>query len=54
MWVGGWVGRPGLARAPNNPPPPGVLEIHSYDHMPVSRGYMQAQYPLLMAGVLKQ
>ena len=21
-------------------------EIHSYDHMPVSRGYMRAQYPL--------
>ena len=20
MWVGGWVGRPGLARAPSNPP----------------------------------
>ena len=24
-------------------------EIHSYDHMPVSRGYMRVQYPLLMA-----
>ena len=22
MWVGGWVGRPGLARDPNAPPPP--------------------------------
>ena len=24
-------------------------EVHGYDHMPVSRGYMRAQYPLLMA-----
>ena len=24
-------------------------EIHDNDHMPVSQGYMQAQYPLLMA-----
>ena len=30
------------------PPPPPAL-ICSNDHMPVSRGYMRAQYPLLMA-----
>ena len=26
-----------------------VTQIHGYDHLPVSRGYMRAQYPLLMA-----
>ena len=26
MWVGGWVGRLGFARAPNNPPTPRVFK----------------------------
>ena len=38
-----WVSVP---RAPFVQP-----EIRSYDHVPVSRGYMRAQYPLLMAFV---
>ena len=28
-------------------------EIHGYDHMPVSRGCMRAQYPFLMAPVVQ-
>ena len=45
-------GRPGPVLV--CPPPPRsfqgktMYEIHSYDHMPVSWGYMRAQYPLLM------
>ena len=52
LWWEPWDPGTKIPAKPPTPPPlqtQQCTEIHGYDHLPVSRGYMRGQYPLLMA-----